>query len=216
MSARFGRNVCRENVLVCAIRLFEACGHNELCPYKRCVPRCGRMCPAVWPYAFHGCALRRCAVRRPVIFATPVMRYAPGRCLRRCRLPSFGLPFAVFHAVKGILLRGRRPPFARLRFLIRTLRYRQQSSRARRAKARPAAERTPARPVTSYLLIKHYFQYIRFYSITILWINSQLSFTWSKRSCLVVKSSGSSTSGVGSSGSVPLPPGSLDVLVPTP
>ena len=180
-----------------------------------CVRRCGRMCPTVWPYAFHECALRRCAVRRPVIFATPVMRYAPGRCMRRCRLPSFGLPFAVFHAVKGILLHGRRPPFARLRFLIRTLRYRQQSSRARRAKARPAAERTPARPVTSYLLIKHYFQYIRFYSITILWINSQLSFTWSKRSCLVVKSSGSSTSGVGSSGSVPLP-GSLDVLVPTP
>ena len=164
-----------------------------------CVPRCRRMRPAMWPYAFHGCALRRCAVRRPVIFATPVMRSAPGRCLRRCRLPSFGLPFAVFHAVKGILLRGRKPPFARLRFLIRTQRYRQQSSRARRAKARPAAERTPARPVTSYLLIKHYFQYIRFYSITILWINSQLSQTWSKRSCLVLKSSGSSSSGVGSS-----------------
>ena len=85
MSARFGRNVCRENVLVCAIRLFEACGHYELCPYKRCVPRCRLMCPVVSPYAFHGVAVcvPRCVAMRPAVW--PYVSGGVAVCVPRCR-----------------------------------------------------------------------------------------------------------------------------------
>ena len=107
MSARFGRNVCRENVLVCAIRLFEACGHNELCPYKRCVPRCrlmcpvvspyvsggvavcvprcGRMCPAVWPYVSHGVAVCVRWCRRMCPTMSPYVFHGAAVCVPRCR-----------------------------------------------------------------------------------------------------------------------------------
>ena len=135
MSARFGRNVCRENVLVCAIRLFEACGHNELCPYKRCVRRCGRMCPAVWPYVSDGVAVcvprcgRMCptvspyvsggaAVCVPRVRLTPLRR-APARdfCYARnalcARALHAALPFAVFRAAVCRLSCRKRHPFAR-------------------------------------------------------------------------------------------------------